>query len=73
MDDVSIPAELIFHPSTIENDVPVEVYVPDDSMFSEERKEFNVSVSVSAIDAKGHLTSVEGGPIEIAIYDNDCE
>ena len=73
MDDVSIPTELIFHPSTIETDVPVEVYVPDDSVFSEERKEFNVSVSVEAINAKGHLTSVEGGPIEIAIYDNDCE
>ena len=64
---------MIFDPSTIETDVPIKVYVPDDSVFSEERKEFNVSVSVSAIDAKGHLTSVEGGPIEIVIYDNDCE
>lgn len=64
---------MIFHPSTNEIDVPVEVYVSDDSMFSEERKEFNVSVSVKAINAKGHLTSVEGGPIEIAVYDNDCE
>ena len=64
---------MIFHPSTNESDVPVEVYVPDDSVFSEERKEFSVSVSVREINATGTRTSVAGGPIEIAIYDNDCE
>jgi acetyl-CoA carboxylase carboxyltransferase component len=65
--------ELIFHPSTYEIDVAVEIDVPDDSVFSEERKEFSTSVLVGAINATGTLTSVVGGPIEIAVYDNDSE
>ena len=64
---------MLFDPLTYEIDVPVEIYVPDNSVFSEERKEFSASVSVEAINAIGHLTSVEGGPIEMTVYDNDCE
>ena len=72
-DDLSIPTVLLFNPSTYEIDVPVEVYVPDDSESSEERKEFSISVSVKAINATGTLTTLEGGPIEITVYDDDCE
>ena len=56
-----------------EIDIPVEIYVPDNSMFSEERRHFIALVSVEAINATGTLTSVVGGPIEITVYDNDCE
>ena len=73
IEDLNIPTALIFDQSTYEIDVQVEIYVPNDSIFSEERREFNVFVSVEAINATGTLTSVEGGPIGITVYDNDCK
>ena len=64
---------LIFDPSTYEIDIQIEIYVPDDVVFSEERREFSASISVEAINATGTLTSVEGGPIGITVFDNDCK
>ena len=36
-------------------------------------EEFSASISVEAINATGTLTSVEGGPIGITVFDNDCK
>ena len=72
VDDLNFPTEVMLRSSANEIDVQVEVHVPDNCVFSEERRKYNVSISeIEAIDATGVCTSVEGGPIEIIVFDDD--
>ena len=59
-------------PIVTEEDVLLEAV--DNAMFSERRKEFQISIAgVEAVDAMGASTSVGGMPITITVYDNDRE
>ena len=72
--DISVPKTFIFDPSTYKIEIQIEINVPDNFVFSEERREFNVSISeVDAINATGILSSVEGQSVKITVYDNDCK
>ena len=74
LEDVDIPRILLFDPNIYEIEVPVEIYVPNNLLFSEERREFSISIlETTAINATGTFSSVEGDPIKITIYDNDCK
>ena len=65
---------LLFNPSVTLIDVgPIEIR--DDSL-SERRKEFSISIGrIEAIsyDVTSVRTAVQGDPVRIIAYDNDCE
>ena len=61
---------IIFDPFTSQLGVSVEV---PNNFVSERRKEFNISTRVEAINSTGALTAVEGQPVRIIVYDNDCK
>ena len=61
---------VIFDPFTSQLGVSVEV---TNNSVSERRKEFNISIRVEAINSTGALIAVEGQPVRIIVYDNDCK
>ena len=71
--DLTVSEIFLFDPSTYEMDISIEI--PDNSVSSEKRKEFNISIAnIEAINSTGRaLTAVEGEPLKVIVYDNDCK
>ena len=70
--DLAISGTYTMAPSITEVDVPLEPR--DNSIPSEKPKKFQFNISsVEAIDAVGVFTSVQGMPVMITVYDNDCK
>ena len=69
--DLTVTDTVVFDPSTSQRGVTVEV--PNNSV-SERRKEFSILIArIEAINNTGALTAVEGQPVGITVYDNDCK
>ena len=72
MDDIIVRGTQL-SPSDTEGNI--EVYIPDDHT-PESREEFSISINISNIqpvNGSGVHVSIEGGPIRIVVYDNDCK
>ena len=74
LEDLIIPTTFTFAPSTTEMDVPIQAV--DNQILSEKRKEFRMYIeSVEVINGSDALKSsrIEGEPVMITVYENDCE
>ena len=61
-----------FHPSISARNIHLEA--TDNLKFSEGRKEFLISIaSIEAVNATGALTAIEGAPLTVIVYNNDCK
>ena len=71
--DLTVSEIFLFDPSTYEMDISIEI--SDNSVSSEKRKEFNISIAnIEAINSTGRaLTAVEGEPLKVIVFDNDCK
>lgn len=61
-----------FDPSICEKNVQLQAQ--DNLIFSERRKEFRIHIArIEAVNITGALTTVEGAPLTVIIYNNDCK
>ena len=61
-----------FDPSITER--TIQLQAQDNLIFSEGRKEFLIQIArIEAVNVTGALTTVEGVPLTVIVYNNDCK